>query len=122
MLAGTAVAQKQFTPSSHAEGAGATTVDFFSLSNKPKEHWAELTWKASTTKAAEGYYVFRREDAPGARFESITPVPWKETKYRDTKVEPGKTYFYAVSAVQRINSKLVESERTPPVTARIPSP
>ena len=91
----------------------------------PKEqkvHWAELKWTASPTKGVYGYYVYRAVARPGAKPQRITALPVKGTRYRDTKVKPGTTYIYALSAVQRVNSQWVESKRTPLVTARIPTP
>lgn len=89
---------------------------------EPKVHWADLQWTASPTKGVVGYYVYRAVAGPGAKAERITAVPVKGTKYRDTKVKPGTTYIYSLSAVERVNSQWVESTPTPLVTARIPSP
>jgi hypothetical protein len=94
-------------------------------SEAPKEHkvhWAELSWKPSPTKGIVGYYVYRAVAGHGAKPQRITAHPVKGTRYRDTKVNPGTTYIYSLAAVQRINSRLIESDRTPPLTARIPSP
>jgi len=91
-------------------------------SGKHKPHSVELNWKASETTGIAGYYVYRAEGAPTAEFVRVTPKPIKETTYKDKKVETGKTYYYAVSAVQRVGKKYVESVRTPPILARIPSP
>ena len=87
-----------------------------------KEHWAELRWAASPTKGIDGYYVYRAVAGPGAKPQRITAHPVKGTKYRDLKVKPGTTYIYSLTAVQRINSRWVESDPTPLVTARIPGP
>jgi hypothetical protein len=89
---------------------------------EPKVHWADLKWTASPTKGIAGYYVYRAVAGLGAKPQRITAAPVKGTRYRDTKVNPGATYIYSLSAVQRINSQWVESKRTPLVTARIPSP
>lgn len=89
---------------------------------EPKVHWADLQWTASPNKGVVGYYVYRAVAGPGAKAERITAVPVKGTRYRDTKVKPGTTYIYSLSAVEKVNSQLVESTRTPLVTARIPAP
>jgi hypothetical protein len=89
---------------------------------EPKVHWADLQWTASPTKGVVGYYVYRAVAGPGAKAERITAVPVKGTKYRDTKVKPGTTYIYSLSAVEKVNSQWVESTHTPLVTARIPAP
>jgi len=86
-----------------------------------KPHSVELTWKASTTPAIEGYYVYRAEGESG-NYERITPKPIKNTQYEDQKVQPGKSYAYAVSTVQKIEKQLVESEWTAAITVRIPDP
>lgn len=87
-----------------------------------KVHWAELSWTPSSSKGIDGYYVYRTVAGSGAKPQRITAHPVKGTKYRDTTVKPGTTYIYSISAVQKINSRWVESDRTPLVTARIPSP
>jgi hypothetical protein len=89
---------------------------------EPKVHWADLQWTASPNKGVVGYYVYRAVAGPGAKAERITAVPVKGTRYRDTKVKPGTTYIYSLSAVAKVNSQWVESTRTPLVTARIPAP
>jgi fibronectin type 3 domain-containing protein len=91
----------------------------------PKEqkvHWAALKWTASPTKGIEGYYVYRAVAGLGGKPQRITAHPVKGTIYRDMKVKPGTTYIYSLTTVQRINSRWVESNRTPLVTARIPTP
>ena len=94
-----------------------------------KHHWAELKWKASPGQGIEGYNVYRADvgsavepSGHAAKYELITPHPVKGTEYRDEHVEAGKTYLYAVTTVQKIGSRIVESDRTPPITARIPAP
>lgn len=87
---------------------------------EPKVHWAELRWTASPTKGIDGYYVYRAVAGPGAKPQRITPHPVKGTTYRDMTVKPGTTYIYSLTSVQRINSRWVESDRTPLVKARIP--
>jgi hypothetical protein len=89
---------------------------------EPKVHWADLRWTASPTKGVVGYYVYRAVAGSGAKPQRITALPVKGTRYRDTRVKPGTTYIYSLSAVQRVNSQWVESKRTPLVTARIPTP
>ncbi len=94
-----------------------------------KHHWAELKWKASPGKGIEGYNVYRadvgsaaKDSGSAAKYELITAHPVKGTEYRDGHVEAGKTYLYAVTAVQKMGKRVVESDRTPPITARIPNP
>jgi fibronectin type 3 domain-containing protein len=92
-------------------------------SGKHKPHSVQLKWQASKTKGIEGYYVYRADGKASGNFERITPRPIKVTKFTDKKVKAGKTYSYAVSAVQKIGKKKeVESERTPAITVQIPEP
>ena len=92
-----------------------------SAPKKKGAHSVELNWKPSPTKGV-GYYVYRAEGGPNGNFVPLTPKPLHRTTFKDTKVKAGKTYAYAVSAVQKVGKKVLESERTPPVTAVIPTP
>ena len=91
-------------------------------SRKHKGHSVQLNWRASETKEIDGYYVYRAEGTPSANYIRITPKPIKKTTFEDRKVTPGNTYWYAVSAVQKLGKKEVESDRTPPAKAEIPKP
>jgi len=125
LLAITTVAQEVPTRPSPPTLRAPTVQQQPAASAAPKEqkvHWAELKWTASPTQGVYGYYVYRAVAGRGAKPQRITAQPVKGTKYRDTKVKPGTTYIYSVKAVQKIKSRWVESDGTPPVTARIPSP
>ncbi|MGH9521378.1 MAG: hypothetical protein ACRD3E_02465 [Terriglobales bacterium] len=91
-------------------------------SKKHKPHSVQLKWEESKTKGIEGYYVYRADGGPSGDFARITPKPIKKTEFKDLNVKAGKTYSYAVSAVQRLGGKEIESARTMPVTVQIPSP
>ncbi len=71
----------------------------------------ELEWERSTESDFKGYNVFRSVD--GAPFEKVASLLEAPT-YSDTNVQPGKTYRYAVSAVDLLNN---ESERSAAVQA-----
>jgi fibronectin type 3 domain-containing protein len=67
----------------------------------------ELSWSRNAEPDLKGYYVYRSVDGgPFERLGDLTNVP----TYSDHKVEHGKTYRYAVSAVSQ-NS--YESEKSP---------
>ena len=97
------------------------TKDNTSAANH-KPHSVTLKWQESKTKGIEGYYVYRADGGKVAKFVRLTPRPIKETEFRDLHVKPGKSYVYAVSAVQNVGGKEIESALTPPVTAQIPKP
>ena len=56
-----------------------------------------LTWTANAAADVTGYLVLRRRGPDGA-LEALTPEPIAVTNYRDTTVETGASYVYAVQA------------------------
>jgi hypothetical protein len=61
-----------------------------------------LIWEPGSDADLAGYLVLRgevREDGAGDRLEAITPEPIRENTFRDTTVQPGVRYVYAVMAV-----------------------
>lgn len=74
----------------------------------------EVSWDANAEADFKGYNVWRSVDnAPFMQVGMLTQTP----TYSDTKVEAGKTYRYAVSAVDLLGN---ESARSAPVAARLP--
>ena len=59
-----------------------------------------LTWNANAEADLAGYVVLRGRD-PEAELEALTPEPIAVTNYRDTDVEAGIGYVYAVQALDR---------------------
>ncbi len=57
-----------------------------------------LVWDASSEADLAGYLVLRAE-APGETLQPLTPKPVREANYRDTTVQPGVRYVYAVVAI-----------------------
>jgi hypothetical protein len=74
----------------------------------------ELVWQRNTEEDFAGYNIFRA--AEGGEFEKIAG-PIDAPAYSDRVVEMGKTYRYAVSAVDRTGN---ESARTAPVEVVAP--
>jgi hypothetical protein len=66
--------------------------------------YVELSWAISPEEDLAGYNVYRsgRNDTPGKRINSeILPSP----TFRDISVEPGRHYFYRVSAVDHAGNE-----------------
>jgi predicted small lipoprotein YifL len=84
------------------------------LSAFPSSDGIELTWRRSPESDLAGYFVYRSVN--GGAFEkqgALVNVPI----YSDRSVEHGKTYRYAVSAIDR---KANESEKSAPVEVAFP--
>lgn len=81
-------------------------------------HAAKLSWTASST-ANVTYNVYRSTSAAGPFTTPLNSSPISGTTYSDTAVQPGQTYYYAVTAVA---SNGTQSATTSPVQATIPSP
>ena len=78
--------------------------------------YVDLSWSISTEEDLAGYFVYRsdREDAPGRRINAeILPSP----AFRDISVQPGKRYYYRVSALDRTGN---ESSVSSPMVADVP--
>jgi hypothetical protein len=73
--------------------AGLQAV-FSGVGQKP---FIDLIWTPGTENDLTGYNVYRREE--GGQPIRINTEFVKTQAYRDTSVQPGKKYFYSVSAV-----------------------
>jgi hypothetical protein len=78
----------------------------------PHPHSVTLSWNAaspasnSARDAITGYDVYRSLRSHAyAESSRISESPLPATRCVDTKVEPGKTYFYAVKAVAKSGSR-----------------
>jgi hypothetical protein len=80
------------------------------------EHFAVLTWKASSSVVA-GYNVYRADDS-GGPYEKLNPSPVRETSYKDSRVQSGHKYFYLVTSV---DAQGRESGFSNQVRATVPS-
>jgi hypothetical protein len=68
-----------------------------------------LIWEANTEPDLAGYIVLRGE-APGDTLQAITPLPVRETTYRDTTVRPGVRYVYVVVAADTADPQNVSGQ------------
>ncbi len=73
----------------------------------------ELSWDANTEPDLAGYRVYRSVD--GGAFEKVADLS-QVPAWSDQKVEPGKTYRYAVTAVDQVGN---ESARSAVVEGRL---
>jgi len=78
--------------------------------------YVELSWAISTEEDLAGYFLYRsdREDTPGDR---INPEMLPGPAFRDISVQPGKRYYYRVSALDRAGN---ESPMSSAVVADVP--
>jgi hypothetical protein len=68
----------------------------------------DLVWAPDIDADLAGYNIFRREQ--GGQAVKINPALAKSPSYRDTNVQPGRTYFYSVSAVDVRGNESARSE------------
>jgi hypothetical protein len=80
-----------------------------------RQHSVTLSWKASTSPIV-GYNVYRR-GASGVVKLNLEPIT--ATRYVDSTVQPGETYFYVTKAV---SAKGTESTASNEIRAEVPSP
>jgi fibronectin type 3 domain-containing protein len=75
-----------------------------------QQPFVDLTWAPNTDPDLAGYNVYRREDnGAWSRINSaLAPTP----AYRDGNVAAGRTYFYAVTAVDVHGNESARSQET----------
>ncbi len=80
------------------------------FSGPGQQRFIDLVWAPVTDLDLEGYNVYRHEEgtAPVKMNAQIVKSP----AYRDGNVEPGKKYFYSVSAVDIRGNESARSEET----------
>jgi fibronectin type 3 domain-containing protein len=83
----------------------------------PGQHSATLAWTASNSKDVQGYRVYRTTD-PNASPGLLAVTPAGTTRYVDTTVEAGRTYYYSVKAFDAAGKESVFSEK---ISATIPT-
>ena len=77
-----------------------------------------LTWTTNAEADVAGYMVLRGR-GPDGELEALTPEPIAVTNYRDTTVETGVSYVYAVQALDGAAPPNV-SPASEPVTEQVP--
>jgi hypothetical protein len=70
--------------------------------------FVDLVWSPSTEADLAGYNIFRHE--AGGEPARLNSEPVKAPAFRDPNVQPGKKYFYSVSAVDERNNQSPRSE------------
>lgn len=87
-----------------AQATGLQAV-YSGVGQKP---FIDLTWAPNNEPDLAGYNVFRHEQ--GAAPQKINAEPVRSPSFRDTNVQPGRTYFYSVAAVDLRNNEGEHSE------------
>lgn len=95
-----------------AQPAGLQAV-YSSVGQKP---FMDLTWAPNMESDLAGYNIYRWTE--GQQPKKLNAQPVLTASYRDETVEPGKTYTYAVSAVDLRGN---ESPRSTPATESAPA-
>jgi hypothetical protein len=95
-----------------AQPAGLQAV-FSSVGQKP---FIDLTWAPNMESDLVGYNVYRWVE--GGQPNKLNAKPVQVASYRDETVEPGKKYFYAVTAVDQRGN---ESPRSAPASETAPA-
>jgi hypothetical protein len=72
--------------------------------------FVDLVWSPDTEADLAGYNIFRREE--GGQPVKLNSERLKTPAYRDTNVQPGKKYFYSISAVDERDNESARSEET----------
>jgi hypothetical protein len=80
------------------------------FSGPGQQNFIDLIWTPVSDTDLEGYNIYRHET--GAAPAKLNAEPVKTPAFRDTQVESGKTYFYAVSAVDQRGNESARSEET----------
>jgi hypothetical protein len=78
----------------------------------------EVSWSINTETDLAGYRVYRSEQQDTAG-ELVTTDLLLSPVYRDTSVQPGHTYWYSVTAVDRYGN---ESAHSAPVAVEVAQP
>jgi hypothetical protein len=113
------------TPLGEVEGEASTPVevrtrDIFPpaapgglqavYSGNPQQNFIDITWAPNTEPDLAGYNVYRREE--GRPYTRINRDLVKSPVFRDSDVQPGKQYSYAVTAVDLRGNESGKSEES----------
>jgi hypothetical protein len=105
-----------FPPDAPSGLAAVATVG-----DNPTENTIDLSWQPVIDADLAGYIVYRHEEtgAKGA-WQRISPTqPLISPAFRDSQVQPGRTYLYAVSAIDQGGH---ESARSAEAREPVPNP
>jgi hypothetical protein len=91
----------------------------------PEEKTIDLSWQPDTEEDLAGYFVYRASGDPessnaaanSTRISGPQPIP--SPAFRDTHIEPGHIYRYAVSAIDLTGH---ESQRSTEAQESVPNP
>jgi hypothetical protein len=86
------------------------------LAGSPGDRWAQLTWRppenpnpGSSETALAGYNLYRSGEKEDVPFLPANPEPITRTSYTDLGLENTRTYYYRISALEKVNGSLNES-------------
>lgn len=96
-----------------AAPAGLTAIPVHAPGHSPE---VDLSWEIGSEANLAGYNVYRSEQ-PGRRGERLNRQVLAAPAFRDTKVAPGRSYWYSVTAVGPTGD---ESKASAPVTVSVP--
>lgn len=77
-----------------------------------------LTWDENKEGDLAGYHVYRSL-TNGKNYERLTPRPISRSTYSDESVTPGKTYYYAVTALDTTGNESAFSKQEKAYTEKI---
>lgn len=80
-----------------------------------QQKFIDLTWAPNTDPDLAGYQVYRREE--GGELRKISTEVVKTPAFRDADTQPGRTYYYAVTAVDLRGN---EGAKSPEASERVP--
>jgi hypothetical protein len=86
----------------------------------PEEKTIDLSWQPNTDNDLAGYIVYRADaDGSGDWKRISAPQPLTGSAFRDSAIEPGHSYRYAVSAIDLTGH---ESKRSAEARESVPNP
>ncbi|HET8637111.1 MAG TPA: fibronectin type III domain-containing protein, partial [Acidobacteriaceae bacterium] len=67
----------------------------------PEAHAIDLSWQPGTEADLAGYRVYRREAGTSAQPQRVSGAVEAAPSFHDAGAQPGHTYWYSVSAVDK---------------------
>jgi|SRR5581483_4842841 len=83
----------------------------------PRQHSVSLSWNASASSNVQ-YNVYRGTQHLGPYGTKVNSAPLSSTRFTDSMVQNGATYYYVVTAVDQ---KFVESDYSNETNVDIPA-